>query len=62
MLVDDEGIVLDSLRYIIEKNFRDSCQVESAKTGRAAIELSEGFHPDIVFMDIQMPKLMGLRP
>ena len=60
MLVDDEGIVLDSLRYIIEKNFRDSCQVESAKTGRAAIELSEGFHPDIVFMDIQMPGINGI--
>lgn len=60
MLVDDEGIVLDSLKYIIEKNFGTECQTESAKTGRAAIELAESFRPDIVFMDIQMPGLNGL--
>lgn len=60
MLVDDEGIVLDSLKYIIEKNFGSDCQIESAKTGRAAIELAESFRPDIVFMDIQMPGLNGI--
>ncbi len=27
MLADDEGIVTDSLTYIIEKNFKDRCQV-----------------------------------
>lgn len=60
MLVDDEGIVLDSLKYIIEKNFGANCETESAKTGRAAIELAESFRPDIVFMDIQMPGLNGI--
>lgn len=60
MLVDDEGIVLDSLKYIIEKNFGSECQIESAKTGRAAIELAESFRPDIAFMDIQMPGLNGI--
>ena len=34
MLADDEGIVIDSLRFIIEKEFKESCQIESAKTGR----------------------------
>ncbi|MEG0354441.1 MAG: response regulator, partial [Lachnospiraceae bacterium] len=60
MLVDDEGIMIDSMRYMIERNFKGVCDVESAKTGRGAIELAESFHPDIVFMDIQMPGINGI--
>lgn len=60
LLVDDEGIVIDSLKFTIEKNFGAMCQIQFAKTGRAAIELSESFRPDIVFMDIQMPGLNGI--
>lgn len=60
MLADDEGIVLDSLKIIIEKNFPDQCQVETAKTGRDVIELAERFRPDIAFMDIQMPGINGI--
>lgn len=60
MLADDEGIVIDSLRFIIEKEFGDFCQIESAKTGRNVIELAEHFRPDIAFMDIQMPGINGI--
>ena len=60
MLADDEGIVLDSLKMIIEKNFPDQCQIEAAKTGRDVIELAESFRPDIAFMDIQMPGINGI--
>lgn len=60
MLADDEGIVLDSLKMIIEKHFPDRCQVETAKTGRDVIELAETFRPDIAFMDIQMPGINGI--
>ena len=59
MLADDEGIVIDSLSFIIEKEFGISCQIESAKTGRNVIELAERFRPDIAFMDIQMPIMNG---
>lgn len=27
MLADDEGIVIDSLKFIIEKEFKDICEV-----------------------------------
>lgn len=60
MLADDEGIVIDSLKYIIEKNFSDSCTVEYANTGRSVIELAEKFKPDIAIMDIQMPGINGI--
>lgn len=60
MLADDEGIVTDSLSYIIRKNFEDTCEIETAKTGRSVIELAERFKPDIAFMDIQMPGINGI--
>ncbi len=60
MLADDEGIVLDSLKMIIEENFPGECQIETAKTGRAVIELAESFRPDVAFMDIQMPGINGI--
>ena len=60
MLADDEGIMIDSLRFIIEKNFEDACVVEHANTGRSVIELAENFKPDIAFMDIQMPGINGI--
>lgn len=60
MLADDEGIVIDSVKFIIEKEFGDECQVEFAKTGRNVIELAEIFRPDIAIMDIQMPGINGI--
>ena len=60
MLADDEGIVIDSLKFIIEKHFDKDCIIESAKTGRSVIELAERFRPDIAFMDIQMPGINGI--
>ncbi len=60
MLADDEGIVIDSLKFIIEKEFGDQCTIEFAKTGRSVIELAENFRPDIAIMDIQMPGINGI--
>ena len=51
MLADDEGIVIDSLKFIIEKEFKDICEVQYAKTGRSVIELAESFRPDIAVME-----------
>lgn len=60
MLADDEGIVIDSLKFIIEKEFGELCTIEFAKTGRSVIELAENFRPDIAIMDIQMPGINGI--
>lgn len=61
MIADDEGIVIDALRFIIEKNFKGQCMIESAKTGRQVIELADQFRPDIAFIDIQMPGISGIK-
>lgn len=60
LICDDEGIVRESLRYMIDKSFGEECEVEAAKNGRMAIELAETFGPDIILMDIQMPGITGI--
>lgn len=60
LLVDDEGIVIESLKMIIQKHFNEVCAIESAKTGRIAIEIAEHFRPDIALMDIQIPGINGM--
>ena len=61
LLADDEGIMLESLKKIIETNYGRECEIACAKTGRAVVELAETFRPDIAFMDIQMPGLSGVQ-
>lgn len=61
MLADDEGIMLEALKNIITSNFGDECEIATAKTGRAVVELAESFRPDIAFMDIQMPGINGIQ-
>ena len=60
LLADDEGIVLDSLKFIITKNFGEACEIRTAKTGRQGIEIAQEFVPDIAVMDIQMPGIKGI--
>lgn len=61
LLADDEGIMLEALRTMIRRQLEDEVEIETAKTGRAAIETAELFHPDIIFMDIQMPGINGIQ-
>lgn len=60
LIADDEGIMLASLKEMVAQNYQGRIEVETAKSGRTAIELAESFHPDVVFMDIQMPGIDGL--
>ena len=60
LIADDEGIVIDSMKFIIEKEFPGEFELQTAKTGRSAIEIAESFRPDIAVMDIQMPGINGI--
>ncbi|MCD7882316.1 MAG: response regulator [Lachnospiraceae bacterium] len=61
LIADDEGLMLESLKTIILGQYPDCCELETAKTGRAVIEKTESFHPDIVFLDIHMPGINGIQ-
>ena len=60
LIADDEKIVLDSITFIIERNFIDVVVVGTARSGREAIEKAETLKPDIIFMDIRMPGINGM--
>jgi two-component system response regulator YesN len=60
LIVDDEQIVLDSVKFIVEKYMANTLLTETARSGREAIEKAEVFRPDIVIMDIKMPGISGL--
>lgn len=58
LLVDDEPLALRGLRIRLEK-IAGIAIVGEAKNGREAIKLIRSEHPDVVFLDIQMPGLNG---
>lgn len=59
LVADDEAIVIEGLTHIIS-NYNSSYEIETAHSGREAIQTAERFHPDVVFMDIKMPGIDGL--
>ena len=59
LLADDEGIMLESLKKIIETEYGNECEIHCAKSGRVVVEMAQAYSPDICFMDIQMPTMNG---
>lgn len=59
LLVDDHQIMREGLRSIIEEQ-ADLEVVAEAADGEMAIEAARQFHPDVVLMDVNMPKMNGL--
>jgi len=61
MIVDDEQIVREGIKFIIDRHFSESIDIVAmAKSGREAIEFHRDFRPDIILMDIQMPGINGI--
>ncbi|KXG74708.1 response regulator transcription factor [Thermotalea metallivorans] len=60
LIADDEHLVIESIKFIIEKNVPDVQIVGTAMSGREAIEKAFDVKPDIVFMDIRMPGIDGI--
>ena len=59
LLVDDHPVFLDGIHAILETN-DDFIITGEAKNGYEAIELVHEEHPDIILMDVAMPKLNGI--
>jgi DNA-binding NarL/FixJ family response regulator len=59
LLADDHPIVQQGLRALLEEE-EDIRVVGTASDGEQALALVESLDPDVVVMDIEMPKLNGL--
>jgi DNA-binding NarL/FixJ family response regulator len=59
LLADDHGIIREGLRSLLEKQ-SDIEVIAEAEDGRKAVRLVREFAPDIIVMDITMPKLNGV--
>jgi len=59
LLADDHGVVRKGLRFLLESE-PDLEVVGEAADGRQAVDMAAELHPDIVVMDIAMPRLNGI--
>ena len=56
LVVDDEVGPRESLRMILKPNY----EIATAESGDTALKTLSAFNPDLVFMDIKMPKMDGI--
>jgi DNA-binding NarL/FixJ family response regulator len=60
LIVDNDPLVREGWRALLER--ADDIQVVSeGRDGQEAIELANRFDPDIILMDIRMPRMNGLQ-
>jgi two-component system alkaline phosphatase synthesis response regulator PhoP len=57
LVVDDEEPILELLKYNLEKS---GYEVKTASDGSRAVEIAKKFIPDLVLLDIMMPKMDGV--
>jgi DNA-binding NarL/FixJ family response regulator len=59
LIADDHAIVRQGLRLLIDSQ-PDMEVIAEAAEGRAALDLADAVKPDVVVMDISMPRMNGL--
>ncbi|MBL6448938.1 response regulator [Fulvivirga sp. 29W222] len=57
LIVDDDKDILDLLQYNLEK---DGYTVKVERKGTHSLETAGKFHPDLIILDIMMPKINGI--
>ena len=57
LVVDDEELILELLKYNLEKG---GYEVKTAQDGARAVDIAKKFLPDLVLLDIMMPKMDGV--
>jgi two-component system, OmpR family, alkaline phosphatase synthesis response regulator PhoP len=57
LVVDDDESIVELLKYNLEKN---DYEVRTALDGIKALEIAKKFNPNLVLLDIMMPKMDGV--
>jgi two-component system alkaline phosphatase synthesis response regulator PhoP len=57
LVVDDEVPILELLKYNLEKQ---GYEVRTATDGQIAVDTARKFHPDLVLLDVMMPRMDGV--
>lgn len=60
LLVDDEKMILQGLEVLIDWEAEGCTIVDTASTGKQALEVLKTTEVDLVFCDIRMPEMTGL--
>ncbi|HUB50673.1 MAG TPA: LytTR family DNA-binding domain-containing protein [Terracidiphilus sp.] len=60
LIVDDEQLAREELRYLLDEVGGVEVVAQGAN-GIEAVDLIEEYHPDVVFLDVQMPGLDGFQ-
>lgn len=57
LVVDDEEAILELLKYNLEK---EGYEVKTAQDGMKGVEVAKNFKPDLILLDIMMPRQDGV--
>jgi len=60
LIADDEPLLREALARQLAQAWPELAIVAEARNGREAIERFEATHPDVCFLDVQMPGLNGV--
>ena len=60
MIADDEPLIRRGVKQLIDLSSLQIGEIHEASTGEEALKVFEEFKPEIVLMDINMPKIDGL--
>jgi DNA-binding NarL/FixJ family response regulator len=59
MLVEDHVLVREGTKELLDRQ-ADLCVIAEAGDGEEAVRLADKYHPDVILMDIALPKLDGI--
>ena len=60
LVVDDEPLAREGLSMLLARD-PDITAIHEAKNGREAVTTIRDLHPDVVFLDVQMPEMDGFQ-
>ena len=60
IIADDQNLFVEGLRYILEARASDMKVVATVANGEEAVEAAERLQPDIILMDVRMPRMDGV--